>query len=419
MAGFIDLLRSHQPSGKKISGAGERIEHARSGHSPPAKKPAKKPAKIAFREGRPVSPKTGGRPLQINSNASPPVRKAIRSAHKPTAKKPGRGRTNAVRATRTGVAAEQGHGWMSQCILLVLAIFRAANRGEPARIDRLAEHIRVLVHSLAKKPENVNLLELGVSRGGQAIRGMDRDLGDLVEKSITMMLYAVKTGLHFRLNESGLKTLILAAMLHHIGMARVSAITRHKPEKLNAVEREHIGLAPKQGAAYLLSCGVRDQRILTAASQARERFDGSGGPEGLKGAEISRTARIVGLLSMFEALIHFRAYHRRLLPRDAIRELIVHHKAAFDPAMLKGLIESVSLYPVGTYVQLNSGDIGQVIRVHRRLPLRPVVRLLLDRHGNSIEPRNINLQTQSNLIVERCMYMEDLSGTNRRPSGAA
>ncbi len=375
--------------------------------------PVEKPAKIVSGAGHTANPEAGGRPLRTDSDTPPPGRNAIRSAHRPAVKKVRRKPAAAPRAAGTDVAAGQGQGWMGQCILLVLAIFRAAHRGEPARMDRLSEHIRMLVHSLAKKPENVNLLELGVSRGAQSIRGMDRDLGDLVEKSITMMLYAVKTGLHFKLDENGLKTLILAAMLHHIGMARVSAVTRYKAEKLNATEHRQIDLAPKQGAAYLLSCGIRDRRILTAASQARERFDGSGGPEGLKGAEISRTARIVGLLSMFEALIHFRAYRKRLLPRDAIRELIVHHKAAFDPAMLKGLIESVSLYPVGIYVQLNSGDIGQVIRVHRRLPLRPVVRLLLDRHGNSIEPRNINLQMQSNLMVERCMYPEDLSGISR------
>jgi len=112
---------------------------------------------------------------------------------------------------------------------------------------------------------------------------------------------------------------------------------------------------------------------------------------------------------MFEALIHYRAYRKRLLPRDAIRELLMHHKSFFDPALLKCLIDAISLYPVGTYVQLNSGDIGQVIRENSRLPMRPTVQLSMDRHGNGIVPRDVNLQTQTTLIVEHCMYPEDVA----------
>ena len=241
-----------------------------------------------------------------------------------------------------------------------------------------------------------------------SIRDADTDLGDLVEKSVMMMLYAIKMGRQLRFNEDELHALVLAGMLHHIGMAQISADIRHKKKKLKPAEMDRIHAAPERGVEYLRQCGIRDDRILTAASQAQERFDGSG-PAGLKGNEISRTARIIGLLSMFEALIHYRPYRKRLLPRDAIRELLIHHKSTFDPAFLKCLIDAISLYPVGTYVQLNSGDIGQVIRVHRRLPLRPVVHLSMDRHGNGIMPRDVNMQAQPTLMVKRCMYPEDVS----------
>jgi len=214
-------------------------------------------------------------------------------------------------------------------------------------------------------------------------------------------------GVQLQLNKDELHALVLAGMLHHIGMARIPAEVRHKKKRLSNEENKLIRQAPEQGSDYLRQCGVSDERILSAVLQAQERVDGSG-PMGLQGNEISRTARIIGLLSMFEALIHYRAYRKRLLPRDAVRELLNHHKKAFDQAFLKCLIDAISLYPVGTYVQLNSGDIGQVIRVHRRLPLRPTVHVSMDRHGNGIVPRDVNMQTQPTLIVERCMYREDV-----------
>ncbi|MDQ6972676.1 MAG: hypothetical protein Q9M30_08505, partial [Mariprofundaceae bacterium] len=158
---------------------------------------------------------------------------------------------------------------------------------------------------------------------------------------------------------------------------------------------------------YLRQCGILDESVLVAIEQSQERINGSG-PLGLNGPEISYMARIVGLLSFFEALIHYRPYRQRMLPRDAIREIILHHKNSFDIHILKALIDAVSLYPIGTYVQLNSGDIGQVVHVHPRLPLRPTILLIQDRNGHPIAKRNIDLQMQTTLRVERCMYPEDL-----------
>ena len=203
-------------------------------------------------------------------------------------------------------------------------------------------------------------------------------------------------------------------MLNHIGMAQIPISIRHKKGSLSSGERKQVQKAPRLGEAYLRSCGITDMGILTAATQAQERYDGSG-PLGLSGNGISNSARIVGLLSVFEALVAFRPYRKRLLPRDAIRELIKKHKEEFDLGLLKVLIESISLYPVGSYVQLNSGDVGQILAVNPLVPLRPKVRLSMDRLGNNVISRIADLQTQPNLRVSRCMYKEELSELKDQP----
>jgi len=298
--------------------------------------------------------------------------------------------------------------WLKTCVKLVLHVFQSAAADTPVSLEPLFSHTRLLVKSLMKKPDSLPGLELEVARHDHDIRNVDYDLGNLVLKSITLMLYAIKMALRMRLNEGEMHTLMLAAMLHHIGMAQVPASIRHKKGSLTSKERELVGRAPALGEAYLRSCGVTDPGILTAAAQSQERQDGSG-PLGLSGDQISFTARIVSLLSVFEALITYRPYRKRLLPRDAISILIKQHKEEFDQELLKYLIESISMYPVGSYVQLNSGDVGQIIVVHHRLPLRPKVRLTMDRHGNGIVPRVVDLRTQPNLRVSRCMYKEELS----------
>jgi len=393
---FIDLLRTQQVPTAKTAAVGRNTRR----FSP---LPSEYGVGIPAREQ--TSPISGTEKKEAAATKVPVPVGGEAAERRPRSEPP---------APAAAAEKKSGHDWLDRCVSLVLEIFRAAAKGVPANIEPLAAHIHLLLRSLAKKPQNVDLLELAISRRERRIRGAAPDLGDLIEKAITMMLYAVKMGLHLQLQGEELQALIVSAMLHHIGMARVPAFIRLKQEKLKESERGLINQAIRQGASYLRSCGITDQSILDTVEQARERFDGSGDPSGLKGNEISPFARIVGLLSMFEALIHFRPYRRRLLPRDAIRQLIVEHKNAFDPQMLKALIESVSLYPVGTYVQLNTGDIGQVIRVHRRLPLRPIIRLASDRHGNSIKPRDVDLQKQPNLQVEHCMYPEELAAQEHR-----
>lgn len=302
------------------------------------------------------------------------------------------------------IATEADKQWLNQCVHHITSVFKAAAKQKPCDTSALSKHIRAFLASLPKNADQLANLELMVSEKETRIQNL---YGGLITKSIMLMLYTIKMGLELRLEEDELHALVMAGILHHIGLAQVPSSLLDKKEKLTKEEFKLISQAPKLGAQYLQQCGISDKRILSATLQARERFDGSG-PGKLKGNEISSTGRIIGLLSLFEALVHFRHYRKRLLPRDAIREILINHKKSYDPTFLKGLIEAISLYPVGTFVQLNSGDIGQVVRVSRRLPLRPVVHLAMNRHGEKITERDINLEKQPNLMVERCMYPEDL-----------
>lgn len=298
-------------------------------------------------------------------------------------------------------------GWLTRCSQEIAKLFITASSNTPADIQPLIEQLNTLLERERDNQNLINILELEVANREKKIGELDSDLGGLIQKSVTMMLYAIKMGQRLKLNTDELRSHILAAMIHHIGMSQVPSEIRNKKEKLTKDEIKEIRTASKKSHDYLSQCGITDAAILQAASQAQERYDGSG-PQELSGSNIAYSARIVGLLSMFEALIHYRPYRDRLLPRDAIRELVNHHKKAFDPKILKALIESISLYPVGTYVQLNSGDVGLVIQVHLRLPLRPVVRIMLDSQGDSIPLREVDLQAQPNLMVQRCMYEEGL-----------
>lgn len=297
--------------------------------------------------------------------------------------------------------------WLQLISQDLSAIFQAAQEQHPTDTLQLNEHLRILFSLLERDSTTLGFLELEISRNIKSICNVDISVNDLVQKAIMMMLYTIKVGLQLKLQHQELLQNTVAAMLHHIGMAMVPDAIRHQTGKLSPDEIKLIKNASKNAVRYLNSCDIDNNLLLLAAAQSSERFDGSGAT-GLSGHNIAWIARVIGLLSMFEALIHIRPYRQRLLPRDAIRELVNRHKRAFDPVILKALIESISLYPVGTFVQLNTGEIGQVITVHNKFPLRPIVHINMDKFGNAITEREINLKNQPNLMIQKCMYEEAL-----------
>lgn len=297
--------------------------------------------------------------------------------------------------------------WLQHLSRHLTTVFSAAEQQTVTDLSELHESLQTLIDQIQESPSVVDVLELEISRNIAALFDNQNHNADLIQKAIMMMLYTIKTGLQLKIEHQELLHHMIAAMLHHVGMAMIPAEIRHKAGKLSKDEIHAIRQVAEHSVAFLQSCQIENENILRTVAQAHERYDGSGAT-GLKGHEISWGARLVGLLSMFESLIHFRAYRKRLLPRDAIRDLVNHHKKAFDPVMLKALIESISLYPVGTFVQINTGEIGLVVAIHNKFPLRPIVDINMDKHGNLINERRIDLKKQPNLLIQKCMYEEAL-----------
>jgi len=394
MAKYIDLLRSHQQQNKSsVTPTSQPL-------SPPQENDA------SFET---LLPDEGLQTHQPRATSPSNKNDLLVDEEPSTSKDP---QPQAVQHTNSEIAPQSSDDhWLSDCTQHVLTLFKHAQQNTPSDIVPLSKCISALLSQLVDGKQHdiiMDTLELNIAQQTQQIRLIDEDLGSLVQKSILMMLYAIKTGQRLKLDHDKLRAHTLASMLHHIGMAQVSPDIRHKKERLNKAELTKIKNAAHNGYLFLEQCNVTDSCILQAAAQSPERYDGRG-ESGLSGSDIAWSARLTGVLSMFEALIHYRPYRARLLPRDAIREIVKHHKQSFDPMMLKALIESISLYPIGTYVQLNSGEIGMVIRVHPRLPLRPVVNIEMDIQGSDVPPRQVDLKVQHNLTVEKCMYKENLA----------
>ena len=123
--------------------------------------------------------------------------------------------------------------------------------------------------------------------------------------------------------------------------------------------------------------------------QHHERQDGSGYPRGLKGRQITIDGAIAGLVNSYSALTSKRGYAEQESPSNALGKLYKVRGKLFHEALVEQFIQCIGIYPVGSTVELNTGEVGIVIAQNLVRRLQPRVMVILDASWKPIKPQVI------------------------------
>jgi hypothetical protein len=195
----------------------------------------------------------------------------------------------------------------------------------------------------------------------------------LVTNLVNVGILATKVGAGLGYHGKELERLTLAGLVHDVGLFAVPQSVITKSGRLTHDERTLIEQHPELGYEAIRKAGPKYDWLAQVVRQAHERWNGQGYPNKLKGRQICEFAQIIGVVDVFDALVSPRGYRRRFFPHEAVRELMVAERAAFPREVVKSLVEQLSAYPLGTSVRLTTSEVGSVMRVNARYPLRPVV----------------------------------------------
>lgn len=217
----------------------------------------------------------------------------------------------------------------------------------------------------------VQLLNHSEELVGWALDGQTEDY--VVDNALHVAVLAARVGMGLRYSQDDLERLVLAGLLHDMGMWSLPVSLLEKREALSEEERDILRTHPERGRRILAGQGSVFEWVSTISAQEHERLDGSGYPCRLKDNQIAEPAQIIGIVDTFDAMVTARPYRTRVTPHQAIRDLLVHAKTIFPLRVLKALGDQITLYPVGTGVRLNTGEIGTVMKTNPRYPLRPVL----------------------------------------------
>jgi HD-GYP domain-containing protein (c-di-GMP phosphodiesterase class II) len=127
-----------------------------------------------------------------------------------------------------------------------------------------------------------------------------------------------------------------AARVHDVGKIIVSPEILEKPAALTATEFEEVKRHPVFGARLVAS--LEDPRLTAIVRHHHERIDGSGYPDGLHGAAIPLSARIIGVIDSYDALTSSRPYRDPLDQNGAIAILAEESGLTLDPTVVAAFI---------------------------------------------------------------------------------
>ncbi|MFH1022404.1 MAG: ParB/RepB/Spo0J family partition protein [Planctomycetota bacterium] len=208
--------------------------------------------------------------------------------------------------------------------------------------------------------------------------------GHLPRHVLNVAKLALHLGRHHGLDANALTALGRAAILHDLGMRNLPASLVGKPGRLDAAEAGILHRHPAEGAALLARLKLLDPELTRAVSEEHERADGSGYPMGLKGPDIHVFAKIIGIADTYEALVSPRPHRGAMLPRKAMELLVfAAHHGRFEKPFIRSFLRGMSLFPLGSFVRLSTGETGRVVAANPDDITRPVVRILRDAGGTA------------------------------------
>ena len=227
---------------------------------------------------------------------------------------------------------------------------------------------------------------------------------ELAKSSVNTAILSALTANEMKLSEHKIHNIVSGALLHDIGMLRLSKGITEKRGGLSDAELEQIKSHPLHTSKIVTGELFGPKEVNLIALQHHERWDGNGYPDKLSGEAIDIGARIVSIADAFEAMVSKKSYRNSIIGYQAIKNLMADNARRFDPAVIIAFTKIIGIYPIGSIVRFNDRSIGRVISLNAGTPLRPVVQMLMDKNGEALDMENPEI---IDLLKGRTLFIKE------------
>ena len=203
---------------------------------------------------------------------------------------------------------------------------------------------------------------------------------------VSVLLMVV--GRHIGLPELHLTMLGTAGLMQDLGKIGLPAELLRKTGQLTPAEFEQFKSHVARSLVILDSNSEVSLDLFDIVEKHHERVDGSGYPHGLSGGEIGLFAEMAGMADTYCAMTRDTSYRNAFTNQQALERINQLRDTKFSANVVDQFIQCIGLYPVGTLVELNTGEVAVVISQNRVRRMKPKVMVLLgeDKSPNRYPP---------------------------------
>lgn len=199
-------------------------------------------------------------------------------------------------------------------------------------------------------------------------------------------------GRHLGYDTDTLNALGIGCLMHDLGKMKVPLAILNKPGRLTEQEFEIMKRHVPLGVAMLEDAKGFSPAAIEVARSHHERYGGAGYINHLKGGEIGEFGLIGAIVDTYDAITSDRVYHAGIATLTALGQMYEWRERDFEPMLMEQFIQCMGVFPIGSVVRLNTGEIGVIRTRNRTRHLKPQVLVVLaPDHTPYATPKTIDL----------------------------
>ena len=271
--------------------------------------------------------------------------------------------------------AAEAHKTGESVMVDLLGALRAGRTLDAARVS---EAVNGLTDSVLRNPDAMLLFTQLKSKD-------DYTQSHALDVSVYMMAF----GRFLEMSRQDIALLGHLGLLQDIGKTRLPDALLAKRERLSQEEIAAVRQHVEHSVEILRKTEGLPPSLADLAGLHHERVDGSGYPRGLKGNQVGLMGSIAGLVDVFDALTARRPYAEPMAPSMALSTVYKWRGSLFDASLVEQFIRCIGIFPVGSVVELDTGEIGIVIAQNLEKRLQPRIMLFRDAEQKPIKPEKL------------------------------
>ena len=222
---------------------------------------------------------------------------------------------------------------------------------------------------------------------------------DIYEHSLQVCTIATLIALKLGMTEKQVYDISVSSLIHDLGLRYL--VVRYEDQDINllpAKDQEEYKKHPIYGYTAVKNETWLSENAKEIVLNHHERKDKSGYPLGTD--LLSRMTQVVGVCDEFDELI-CGVGKARVRVHEAINNVRNYSGIWFDSDIVDAFLQLIAVYPVGSRVKTNQGELGIVMRQNAHFPERPIIRIIKDQYGQDMRVEKIiNLIKETTVVIQ-------------------